>query len=169
MFLPSCIWHYPSSHCLTCVWHQNSSCNTMCCFPSVEVEILAAPCAKGWGVVDIPHGWGSESLICATMVIAKAEIMQIYFAPSLMSSRELWVPPTLDCRGWIKACQNAPEQLSHSWFLPANVQKLDCISTYQELFSAHFPQKPAAGWAEHSEKANLSMAIPQKASWEGSV
>lgn len=48
----------------------------MCYFPSVEVEISAAPHAQVWGVVDIPHGWGSETLICAIMVIAEAEIMQ---------------------------------------------------------------------------------------------
>lgn len=40
-----------------------------------------------------PMDWGSELLICAIVVIAKAEVMQIYSAPSLMPSRELWVPP----------------------------------------------------------------------------
>lgn len=84
-FLPSCTWHYPPSHCLTCVWHQNSSCNTTCHFPSVQVGILAAPHA--WGVVDIPCGWGSESLIRAILVIAKAEVM---YPPESYGFLQLW-------------------------------------------------------------------------------
>lgn len=148
-----------------CVWHQNSSCNTMCCFPSVEVGILAAPRAKGWSVVDIPHGLG----------VRVANLCHCGYCQS-WSYADLLCPISHALqgavgasRGWIQACQSAPEQLSHPWFLPANVQKLDFISTYQELVSAHFLQKPAAHWAEHSGKANWSRAVAQKASCEWSV
>lgn len=154
-FLPSCTWHYPPSHCLTCVWHQNSSCNTTCHFPSVQVGILAAPHA--WGVVDIPCGWGSESLIRAILVIAKAEVM---YPPESYGFLQLWTVGA----GFKHTRVFLSSSAIPDFFLQCS--KAGFHFNVPGIGFDSFPAKASSTLAEHSGKANLSTTTAQKGGCE---